>query len=164
MEYKVYKVIKLHIKFPQHPELLKRYIYIYHYYIYIYIYTVYIYCICVCVCVCVCVCIHIYLYVNVWCWWLSTPVVELIGVDESLRVGQWCVFTLVPKKIPQLQGGEYTPITRIMPEHRVQLRPAHQLTTELLYLHVIQPAITRAITLLQTRGGIKEREIAWGFI
>ncbi len=133
--------MKLHIKFPQHPKLLKIFLYI-----------------------CVCVCVYIYLYVNVRCWWLSTPVVEFKGVDESLCMGQWCVFALVPEKIPQLQGGEHKPITRIMPEHRVQLRPAHQLTTELLYLHVIQPAITRAITLLQTRGGIKEREVAWGFI
>lgn len=55
--------------------------------------------------------------------WQRTPLVELIGQDETLGVCRRGVLSLIFQKIPQVHGGEDAAISRVADKHGVKLRP-----------------------------------------
>lgn len=87
-----------------------------------------------------------------------TPVVKLVGEDETLGMTQRGVLPLVSQEVAQLGSRKHATVAWIVSKHGVQLGPSQQLPAELLNLDVVQAAIAWAVTPLGRRGDGRTRE------
>lgn len=84
-----------------------------------------------------------------------TCLVELIGVDELLGVGQrGLTLALVLQELQQLRGAQHAVLSRVPMEDLLQLRAFQQPPQKLLDLRPFQPLIFGVVTLLE---GKRER-------
>lgn len=81
-----------------------------------------------------------------------TCLVELIGVDELLGVGQrGLALALVLQELQQLRGTQHAVLSRVPMEDLLQLRAFQQPPQKLLDLGPFQPLIFGVVTLLEGR-------------
>lgn len=81
-----------------------------------------------------------------------TCLVELIGVDELLGVGQGSLgLSLILQELQQLRGAQHAVLSRVPMEDLLQLRAFQQPPQKFLNLRPLQPLIFGVVTLLEGR-------------